>query len=58
MPQIQLDSNEAAILKETLESVASDLGYEIANTDSKDYRDGLKDKQALIKRIISELVSG
>ena len=57
MPQIQLDSKEAAILKETLESVVSDLGYEIANTDSKDYRDGLKSKQALIKRIVGELAS-
>lgn len=55
MPQLDLDTNEAAILKETLESVASELGYEIANTDSKDYRDKLKDKQSLIKRLVGEL---
>ncbi len=55
MAQLDLDSNEAAVLRETLESAVSELGYEIANTDSKDYRDKLKDKQALLKRLIGDL---
>jgi hypothetical protein len=58
MPQLDLDSNEAAILKETLENVASDLGYEIANTDSKDFRDRLKEKQSLLKRLAEKLAAG
>ena len=55
MPQLQLDDQEAATLKETLENVASDLGYEIANTDSKDFRDKLKAKRSLMLRLVQEL---
>jgi len=58
MPQLDLDSNEATVLRETLESVVGDLGYEISNTDSKDFRDGLKEKQALLKRLAGELAEG
>lgn len=55
MPQLDLDSNEAAVLKETLESAVSELGYEIADTDAKDYRDKLKGKQALLKAVLERL---
>ncbi len=55
MPQLDLDANEAALLKETLDSAVSELGYEIADTDSKDYRDGLKEKQALLKGLVAKL---
>ena len=55
MPQLQLDADEAAILKETLESAASELGYEIANTDNKDFRDKLKAKKELLGRLAGEL---
>jgi len=55
MPQLDLDSNEAAVLKDTLESALSELGYEIADTDAKDYRDKLKEKQALLKGVVKKL---
>ena len=55
MPSLELDASEAAVLKETLESAASELGYEIANTDSKDYRDKLKQKRELLRRLVGEL---
>jgi hypothetical protein len=58
MPQLDLDANEAAMLSEALQSAAGELGYEIANTDSKDYRDKLKAKQELLKRLVVELGSG
>ena len=57
MPTLELDNNDAAVLKESLESVVSDLGYEIANTDSKDFRDNLKQKRELLKRLAGELGS-
>ena len=55
MAQLQLDDQEAAALKQVLESTASDLGYEIANTDSKDFREKLKTKRALLQRLIGQL---
>jgi len=55
MATINLDAHETEILRETLESVSSDLGYEISNTDAKEYRDKLKAKRALIQRVIGDL---
>jgi hypothetical protein len=55
MRPIEIDSHEAKTLLETLESVVSDLGYEIANTDAKDFRDGLKEKRARLQRVMEAL---
>ena len=55
MAQIELDTNEASVLRETLESVVSELGYEIANTDAKDFRDKLKEKQVVLRRLLQVL---
>lgn len=55
MPTIDLDANDAAILRDTLENVLSDLGYEIANTDAKAFRDKLKERRTLLKRVVDEL---
>jgi hypothetical protein len=55
MPQLELDAHEAAVLKEALESATSDLGYEIANTDKKDFRDKLKEKKAVLQRLVAQL---
>ena len=55
MPLHELDEKEVVLLRETLASDLSDLGYEIANTDSKDYRDDLKEKQKALKRIVEQL---
>ena len=52
---LELDEKEVVLLRETLASDLSDLGYEIANTDSKDYRDDLKEKQKALKRIVEQL---
>lgn len=54
---IQLDIDEAgvAILREVLDSARSDLKYEISNTDSKDYREQLRVKQALLEKVIEQL---
>ena len=55
MPTLELDKIEIEILTEVLGSVISELGYEIANTDSLDYRDGLKDKKAGLTAILQRL---
>ena len=55
MPNIELTEEEKKTLAELLESAVSDLGYEIANTDAKDYRDGLKAKKANASAILERL---
>jgi hypothetical protein len=55
MPTLELDELENTILTEVLGSAISELGYEIANTDSLDYRDGLKDKKAGLTAILKRL---
>ena len=55
MPTLELDELENEILTEALGSAISELGYEIANTDSLDYRDGLKDKKAGLTAILKRL---
>ncbi|MBW2387843.1 MAG: hypothetical protein JRG89_05340 [Deltaproteobacteria bacterium] len=55
MPKLELSDHENKILLEMLESAISELGYEIANTDSADYRDGLKDKKAAAAAILQRL---
>lgn len=50
MIQLQLSDDERRVLADVLETVVADLGMEIADTDTKDFREVLKvRKQALIK---------
>lgn len=55
MPQLELTKQEAQYLVETLTSVLSDLSYEIADTDSFDFRETLKEKRDALTRIAEEL---
>ncbi len=55
MPNLELTEDEIKTLAEMLESAVSDLGYEIANTDAKDYRDDLKAKKATAAAILERL---
>lgn len=58
MVQLDISDEEVGTLREVLESAVSDLGYEIGKTDSKDYRDGLKVKQALLRHVLEQLPGG
>lgn len=58
MLQLDLSPDEATALRETLESVLSDLRYEINNTDSYDYRETLKTKQDHLERVLGKLGDG
>lgn len=55
MKRVELDEQQAEMLGEVLESYLSDLSMEIADTDSKDYRDRLKARQTFLKWVIERL---
>ena len=51
MIHLDLTKTEADILKEELQRLLKDLSYEIADTDSKDFRDGLKAKRDVLAKL-------
>lgn len=53
--QITISVEERDTLVETLTTTLSDLRYEIGNTDSYDYRQGLKAKEAKLERVVEAL---
>lgn len=55
MIQLGLTENETLMLKAVLESYLSDLRMEIADTDRKDFRDILKDRELFLKELIKRL---
>jgi hypothetical protein len=58
MVQITLTSEEATTLREVLDNYVSELRMEIANTDSMDFREELKQKKEVLNRVIAQLVAG
>jgi len=52
MIHLDLDATERSILTDTLESYLSDLSFEIADTDRKEYRDELKTKRDVLNKIL------
>jgi hypothetical protein len=55
MTRLELDEREAEALRHVLEDYVSDLRMEIANTDSQDVRDELKERETHLKRIAARL---
>lgn len=55
MIQLDLNDTEIAYLIEALESYLSDLRYEIADTDSHDFRERLKAKKAALEKTLAAL---
>ncbi len=55
MIELDLDEEEASILKMVLESYLSDLRMEIADTDSYDFRQMLKQRKAVLIKVIESL---
>lgn len=55
MIRIELNSEEAALLREVLDSVLSDLRMEIADTDQMDFREMLKARKAFLQRLLEQL---
>lgn len=57
MARLELNVREAEVLRDTLESYISDLRMEIANTDAMDFRDQLKEREAVLRRIADALAT-
>ena len=55
MVQISLTAEEAATLREVLQTYVSDLRMEIAGTDAMDFRERLKKEEAFLKRLLEQL---
>jgi hypothetical protein len=57
MPNIQLDltDDERETLIGVLKSYLSDLRMEIADTDSQDFRDILKERKRVLEKVVTEL---
>ncbi len=55
MVHLDLTEKETTILNEALESYLSDLRYEIGNTDSLDYRNMLKERKAVLRKLANIL---
>lgn len=55
MVRLELQPTEAEVLRMVLESYLSDLRMEIADTDSQDYRQKLKDRKMVLRRIVTSI---
>ncbi len=53
---INMTDEEIQVFVEILESEISDLRMEIANTDSMEYRDKLKQKKMVIRKVLTKLL--
>ncbi len=58
MTTIQLSSHQADTLVTVLRSYLSDLRMEISHTDSMDFKEGLKDREMVIKQLLEQLPDG
>jgi hypothetical protein len=54
----QLNEKEHRMLREILGGYLSDLRMEIADTDSKDFRDDLKERESFLKELLVRLEGG
>jgi len=55
MAQLDLTGEEAAVLRQALESYLSDLRMEIADTEQMDYREELKRQEEILTRLEERL---
>lgn len=55
MHHLQLDDDTRNTLAETIECAIGELRMEIADTDSYDFRQQLKVREATLKRLLSDL---
>ena len=55
MLMLQLNAKEKEVLTEALASYISDLRMEIADTDSKDFREHLKSNEEILNQIVKML---
>lgn len=58
MVHIDLEPTEAQVLKMVLESYLSDLRMEIADTDSMDFREQLKARKTILRKVVALINAG
>ena len=57
MVKLELTLDQAGVLKDVLEKVLRDLSYEIADTDTKNFRDQLKARRDALAAVVEALPS-
>jgi hypothetical protein len=57
MVRIELSAQEAKELSDILENELSDLRMEIVDTDSQDFREGLKKRKELLAKVIDQIAA-
>ncbi len=57
MIELDLTEEETSILKMVLESYLSDLRMEISHTDRQEFRDMLKERKAVLIKVIETLAA-
>lgn len=58
MIDVELTPREREQVIEAIESYLSDLRMEIANTDSQDFRDALKERKLALQKLVTALEGG
>ena len=53
--EITLIGAETLVLRETLEKAMNEMLMEIANTDNRKMRDGLKEREGILRTILAKL---
>jgi len=53
--EITLTGAEKLVLRETMEKAINEMLMEIANTDNRKMRDGLKEREGILKKILDKL---
>ncbi len=56
--ELELTGTERTVLRETMEKALDDLLREIANTDSREFRGRLKEREGVVKGILARLTAG
>jgi hypothetical protein len=55
MVHMQLSAEEALLLREIIESYLGDLRAEVHHTETVEYREGLKHREATLKKLLEQL---
>ena len=53
--ELTLTGPEKFVLRETLEKAINEMLMEIANTDNRKMREGLKEREEILKTILSKI---
>jgi hypothetical protein len=56
--EITLTGAETVVLRETLEKALPEMLLEIAHTDNRKMREGLKEREGNLRRILAKLPAG